>query len=110
LKKLTRVLALLGLFLSAVSLAQQNTAKTDSDAGPCTIFPKRYQKLDQRLAWFYGCMHREPPTPAAIQDALADLPPERRALLKGRDTVTQEALIGVANGDLPIQVFPKRDK
>ena len=47
---------------------------------------------------------------AEIQAAISALPPERRTPLKGRDSVTQEALIGVANGDLPIQVFPKGGK
>jgi hypothetical protein len=86
---------------------QQNTAKTDSDYGPCTMFPKRYQKLDERLAWFYGCMHLQPPTPAEVQAAIAALPPSKRVPLLRLDRATQEALIGIANGDLPIQVFPK---
>jgi hypothetical protein len=70
-------------------------------------FPDKFQRLDERLAWFYGCTHREPPTLAAVQAAIMALPPEKRTPLKGRDSVTQEALIGVAEGDLPITVFPR---
>jgi hypothetical protein len=87
---------------------QQNTAKTDlPGAGPCTNFPARYQRLEERMAWFYGCMHENPPTIEAIRAKIAALPPEKRAALKTNDLTTQEALIGVANYDLPIQVFPK---
>jgi hypothetical protein len=70
-------------------------------------FPEKFQRLDERLAWFYGCAHRNPPTLAEVQAVIMALPPERRTPLKNRDSVTQEALIGVAEGDLPISVFPK---
>jgi hypothetical protein len=109
-----KTLAILGLFLFGLSgltlesVPQQNTAKTDlPGAGPCTNFPARYQKLEERMAWFYGCMHENPPTIEAIRAKIAALSPEKRAALKTNDLTTQEALIGVANYDLPIQVFPK---
>jgi hypothetical protein len=87
---------------------QQNAAKTEVPyAGPCTNFPDRYQKLEERLAWFYGCMHKNPPTIAEVQAKIAALPPERRAVLKSKDFATREALLGVAFYELPIQVFPK---
>src|ERR1700689_29307 len=76
---------------------QQNTAKTEvAGAGPCTNFPSRYQRLEERLAWFYGCMHENPPSVAEIRAKIAALPPERRTPLIDKDEVTQEALIGAA--------------
>jgi len=88
--------------------SQQNSAKTEiPNAGPCTNFPERYRKLPERLAWFYGCMHENPPTIAEIKAKLAMLPLQKRALLETSSLANQEALLGVASGDLPIQVFPK---
>ena len=82
--------------------------KTDiPGAGPCTNVPLRYDKLEERLAWFYGCMHRDPPSIAEIRAKIAALPPEKRKALEQQDFATQEALLGVASYDLPIQVFPK---
>jgi hypothetical protein len=87
---------------------QQNTAKTDLPGkGPCTKIPDRYQKIEVRLAWFYGCMHQDPPTIAEIKAKIAALPPEKRAALESKDFITQEALLAVAFGDAPIQIFPK---
>jgi hypothetical protein len=106
-----RILLVLGLFLlgsMVVSIPQQNTAKTEiAGAGPCTNVPTRYQRIEERLAWFYGCMHENPPTIDEVRARIAALSPEKREKLKGLDLPTQEALIGVANADLPIQVFPK---
>jgi hypothetical protein len=76
-------------------------------AGPCTNIPVRYDQLEQRLAWFYGCMHESPPSIAAIKAKVAALPPEKRKALEQQSFAAQEALLGVANADLPIQVFPK---
>src|SRR5260370_1032213 len=77
---------------------QQNTAKTEiPGAGPCTNFPARYRRLEERLAWFYGCMHENPPTVEEIRAKIAALPPERRAPLIDKDDTTQEALIGVVS-------------
>jgi hypothetical protein len=108
---MVKTLIVLGLFLSfglAVSARQRNTAKTElPGAGPCTNFPRRYQNMEERLAWFYGCMHKEPPSTAAIRTQIAALPPEKSTTLKTHDFPNQEALIGVAAGDLPIQIFPK---
>lgn len=109
-KTLTLTLACLLGFGSLASgpNTQQNTAKTDlPGAGPCTNFPVRYQRLEERMAWFYGCMHENPPTLEAVRAKIAALSPEKRAALKNNDLITQEALIGIANYDLPIQVFPK---
>jgi hypothetical protein len=87
---------------------QQNTAKTEiAGAGPCTNFPSRYRRIEERLAWFYGCMHENPPTVEEVKAKISSLPQARRAPLEPYDLPTQEALIGVAFGDLPIQVFPK---
>jgi hypothetical protein len=84
-----------------------NTAKTDLPGkGPCTNVPQRYKKLEQRLAWFYGCMHEEPPTTTAIKAAIAAMPPEKQKAFLVQDLITQEALLGVATYALPIQVFP----
>jgi hypothetical protein len=89
-------------------LPQQNIAKTEiPGAGPCTNFPSRYQRLEERLAWFYGCMHENPPSVAEIRAKIAALPKERRAALIDKDEATQEALIGAAFYDLPIQIFPE---
>jgi len=94
--------------LLAESALQQNTAKTEiPGAGPCTNFPTRYQKVEERLAWFYGCMHENPPTVEGVRAQIAALPADKREKLKGLDLANQEALIGVAGGDLPLQVFPK---
>jgi hypothetical protein len=108
-----KTLITIGLFLLGASglgvkpTSQQNTAKTDiPDAGPCTNFPARYERLEERLAWFYGCMHENPPTVEEIRAKIAALPPDKRSALKPYDFPTQEALIGTANVDLPMQVFP----
>jgi hypothetical protein len=97
------------LFLLTPAMAnpmpQQNTDLPG--AGPCTNFPTRYRKVEERLAWFYGCMHKEPPTVTQIQTKIAALPPDKRSLLKPNNFANNEALIGVAAGELPIQVFPK---
>jgi len=86
---------------------QQDTAKTElPGAGPCTNFPARYHSMEERLAWFYGCMHENPPTVEEIRKKIAALPANRQAALKPFDFATQEALIGTAQSDLPIQVFP----
>lgn len=91
-------------------------AKTEIPGkGPCTNVPERYDKLEERLAWFYGCMHKDPPSIAEIRAKIAALPPEKRKCivyacpkaLEKQDFATQEALLGVASYDLPIQVFPK---
>ncbi len=73
----------------------------------CEHVPDKFQQLGERLAWFYGCIHRVPPTVAETKVAVAALSPDKREKLKGLDIITQEALTGVANGDLPIGVFPK---
>jgi hypothetical protein len=87
---------------------QQNSAKTDLPGkGPCTNFPSRYQKLEVRMAWFYGCMHEDPPTVEEIKARIAALSPKARKALEGKDFVTREALLGVSRYDLPIQVFPE---
>ena len=94
--------------LNVDSVAQQNSAETQlPGAGPCTNFPSRYQRLEERLAWFYGCMHENPPSLVEIHAKLAALPPERRAALADKDEATQEALLGVAFYHLPLQVFPR---
>ncbi len=86
----------------------RDAQKTDvPGAGPCTNVPVRYDKLEERLAWFYGCMHKDPPSIAEIRAKIAALPPEKRNALEKQDFATQEALLGVASYDLPIQVFPK---
>jgi hypothetical protein len=109
-----KTLIILGLFLFGLGgpriepTPQQNSAKTEIvGAGPCTNFPARYQKLEERLAWFYGCMHEDPPSVADIRKKVAALPPDKRAAIQTNDFASLEALIGVANYDLPIQVFPK---
>ena len=77
--------------------------------GPCSNFPERYDKVEERLAWFYGCMHEDPPSIAEIKAKIAAFPPEKRnALEKQGDFATQEALLGVASYDLPIQIFPDK--
>jgi hypothetical protein len=73
----------------------------------CEHVPDKFQQLGERLAWFYGCIHRVPPTADETKAAVAALSPDKREKLKGLDLTNQEALIGVANGDLPIGVFPK---
>ncbi len=107
---ITVSLFLLGFSGFEITPAQQNTAKTEiGGAGPCTNFPNRYRKIEERLAWFYGCMHENPPTVEEIRAKIAALPPGKRAAFKSYDFPTQEALIGTANYDLPIQVFlPKK--
>ncbi|HYL83198.1 MAG TPA: hypothetical protein VE263_03110 [Candidatus Angelobacter sp.] len=109
-----KTLTILGLFLLGANrfafepATQQNTAKTDiPGAGPCTNFPARYQKLEERLAWFHGCMHEDPPSIKEIREKIAALSPDKREKLKGLDMINQEALIGIAEGDVPIQVMPK---
>ena len=69
-----RALIVFGVFLLGLGGAipegapQQNTAKTEIPGkGPCTNFPIRYQKIEERLAWFYGCMHTNPPTIAEVR-------------------------------------------
>ncbi len=101
-------LCLLGLGGTAPKLeSQRNTAKTEVPGkGPCTNFPARYQKVEERLAWFYGCMHTNPPTIAEVRAKIAALPENSRDALKSKDFSTQEALIGVAAYDLPLEVFP----
>lgn len=90
---------------------QQNTAQTELPGkGPCTNVPARYNRIEERLAWFYGCMHRNPPTIAEIKAKFNNLSPEKQALMKPYDFATMEALIGTADNDLPIQVFPKQIK
>lgn len=84
-------------------VAEPPTPKPDL----CEIVPDKFQKLGERLAWFYGCIHRMPPSVAETKAAVAALSPDKREKLKGLDITNQEALIGVANGDLPIGVFPK---
>ncbi len=94
--------------LVAYSAPQQNTTHTEvHGAGPCTNFPSRYQRLEERLAWFYGCMHENPPSVAEIRAKIVGLTPEGRAALVDKDEATQEALIGVAFYRLPTQIFPK---
>ena|ERR1700683_4287826 len=102
-------LLLLGLrSLGPEGTPQQDTAKTEiTGAGPCTNFPSRYRKIEERLAWFYGCMHENPPTVEEVRAKISSLPSTRRAVLTPLDFPTQEALIGTADGDLPIQIFPK---
>jgi hypothetical protein len=100
-----------------VTHPQQNTAQTELvGKGPCTNFPKRFRNLESRLAWFYGCMHEDPPTPAQIEAkisaTISALPPERRKMLegnafKGLDSINREVTYGVAFGDLPVQIYPK---
>jgi hypothetical protein len=106
-----KMLIALGLFLlgsALVSAPQQNTAKTEiAGAGPCTNVPDRYQRIEERLAWYYGCMHENPPSVDDIRAKIAALSPDKREKLKGLSYIEQEALIGVANGDLPIQIFRK---
>lgn len=108
-KSLIGIVALLAVAgVSAAPTPQQNTAKTDLPGkGPCTNFPIRYQKLAERLAWFYGCMHENPPTIAEVRARIAKLPERSQAALRGKDEATQEALIGVAHYDLPVEIFPK---
>lgn len=104
------------LCLGAPLLAQQGSAKTEIPGkGPCTNVPVRYDKLEERLAWFYGCMHEEPPSIAEIKAKIAALPPEKRKCivyacptLEQWDFAMQEALLGVASYDLPIQIFPDK--
>lgn len=63
--------------------SQPNTAKTEIPGkGPCTNFPPRYHKLEERLAWFYGCMHENPPSVDAIKMEIAAMPPEKGKYLK----------------------------
>lgn len=80
-----------------------------------TNIPAKYQQLDERLAWFYGCAHLIPPTTAETQANLASLAPEKQAMLRRQliaarsyDITTVEGLIGVAFGELPLQVFPPK--
>ena len=88
--------------------AQRDTAKTEiAGAGPCTNFPVRFQSLETRLAWFYGCMHEDPPTLAQTNAKIAALPLERQKPLIGMNDINREATYGVAFGELPIQIFPK---
>jgi hypothetical protein len=102
---------LLFLFSTAAGdcATQQGTAKTEvAGAGPCTNFPTRYQTIEERLAWFYGCMHENPPTLAEVRAKIAALPADKQAILKrDNDFATQEALIYVGSYAVPIQVFPK---
>jgi hypothetical protein len=102
-------LCLLGLgSLGIEPAAQQNTAKTEiAGKGPCTNFPKRYQKLEERLAWFYGCMHENPPTIEEIRAKIAALPSDKREKLVGLGIADQEAILGMASGDLPASVYTK---
>jgi hypothetical protein len=108
-----RALIVLGVFLvglggAIVEGAPQNTAKTEIPGkGPCTNFPIRYQKIEERLAWFYGCMHTNPPTIAEVRAKIAALPETSRDALKAKDFPTQEALVAVAAYDVPLEVFPK---
>jgi hypothetical protein len=90
--------------------SQQNTAQTELPGkGPCTNFPQRFQNLESRLAWFYGCMHKDPPTPGQIKARIATLAPERRAAIAKLDNLNQEVAYGVAFGDLPIQIYPNKE-
>ncbi|MGA2510221.1 MAG: DUF3761 domain-containing protein [Candidatus Acidiferrales bacterium] len=52
-------------------------------------------------------MHENPPSVAEIRAKIVALPQERRAVLIDKDEATQEALMGAAFGDLPVQIFPK---
>jgi hypothetical protein len=102
---------LLSILLLSIPLfsrpPQQNTAKTDIPGrGPCTNFPIRYQRIEERLAWFYGCMHENPPKPPEIKAGIAALSPSAREKLKGFDDASQEAALGVGKGDLPKEVVP----
>jgi hypothetical protein len=77
-----KTLAVLFVVLSVAGVGaepvpQQNTAKTEvPGAGLCTNFPVRYQRLEERLAWFYGCMHENPPSVAEIRAKIADELPD----------------------------------
>jgi hypothetical protein len=86
---------------------QQGAANTEiPNAGPCTNFPARYQEIDERLAWFYGCMHEDPPSAEQIRAIIASLPADKRTVLEPYDFPTKEALLGTAASTLPIQIFP----
>ena len=88
--------------------SQPNTAKTEIPGkGPCTNFPPRYHKLEERLAWFYGCMRENPPSVDAIKMEIAAMPPEKRKILESKDLISQEAILGVGTYAIPIQVFPE---
>lgn len=113
-----KALIIITVFLAAFNLGSivrgwrdnRQTIRTISTTSPpvlCTNIPNKFQEIGERLAWFYGCIHRMPPSRTEIQAELAALPPERRAPLAGRDSATQEALMGIAKGDLPPQIFPK---
>jgi len=87
---------------------QQSKADTDLPGkGPCTNFPKRYRNLEVRMAWFYGCMHQNPPTIEEVKARIAALSPKAQKALEGKDFITQEALLGISRYDLPIQVIPE---
>jgi len=102
------ILSILLLSIPAYSRPpQQNTAKTEIPGrGPCTNFPVRYHTIEERLAWFYGCMREDPPKPSEIQTRIAALPQNVREKIKDFDTASQKAAYGVAVGDLPKDVVP----
>jgi len=105
---LTLLIATMFFPIRAGIEAQQNTAKTEIPGeGPCTNFPKRFQSLETRLAWFYGCMHQEPLTVVEVNAAIAKLSPEKRKKFDDLNDINREAVYGTAFGILPPQIFPK---